>query len=117
MPQQALSLANSPLALTQARRLARHLSQATAGAAPISDAEFIRAAFQAVLTREPYPNELASSDKFLQHQVARLADSSQLTRTTTGLATSVPPSTDPLLRVRENLVHVLLNHQDFVTIR
>ena len=30
---------------------------------------------------------------------------------------TVPPSADPVLRARENLVHVLFNHNDFVTIR
>jgi hypothetical protein len=29
----------------------------------------------------------------------------------------VAPDTDPHLRARENLVHVLFNHNDFVTIR
>jgi hypothetical protein len=27
------------------------------------------------------------------------------------------PASDPALRARENLVHVLLNHHEFVTIR
>ncbi len=111
VPQQALSLVNSPVALTQSRLLARILSEAP------SDADFIRAAFEAVLTRAPSNDELASSEKFLQRQAVLLVDPNKLTRTTTGLATSVPPSTDPRLRARENLVHVLLNHQDFVTIR
>jgi len=30
---------------------------------------------------------------------------------------SVKPSVDPRQRARENLVHVLLNHNDFLTIR
>ena len=29
----------------------------------------------------------------------------------------MPPSADPNQRARENLVHVLINHNDFVTIR
>ena len=117
VPQQALSLANSPVALTQSRLIARELSQAASGSAPTNDADFIRAAFETVLTRAPHADELGSSEKFLQRQAALLADPNKLTRTPTGLATSVPPSTDPRLRARENLVHVLLNHQDFVTIR
>ena len=117
MPQQALSLANSPVALTQSRLIARRISQSDSGSAPISDADFIRAAFEAVLVRAPHADELATSEKFLQRQAPLLADPNKLTRTPTGLATSIPPSTDPRLRARENLVHVLLNHQDFVTIR
>ncbi len=117
MPQQALSLANSPVALTQSRLIARRLSQSESGSAPISDADFIHAAFETVLARAPHADELVSSEKFLQRQAPLLTDPNKLTRTPTGLATSIPPSTDPRLRARENLVHVLLNHQDFVTIR
>jgi hypothetical protein len=29
----------------------------------------------------------------------------------------IPPSADPHQRARENLVHVLLNHNDFLTLR
>ena len=117
MPQQALSLANSPVALTQSRLIARRLSQSESGSAPISDADFIHAAFESVLARAPHADELASSEKFLQRQAPLLAEPNKLTRIPTGLATSIPPSTDPRLRARENLIHVLLNHQDFVTVR
>jgi hypothetical protein len=117
MPQQALSLANSPLALTQSRLLARQLSPSESGSGQIRDMDFIHAAFEAVLSRAPHADELVASEKFLQHQTALLVDPNKLTRTQTGLATSVPPNNDPRLRARENLVHVLLSHQDFVTIR
>ncbi|TXT28808.1 MAG: colicin uptake protein [Planctomycetota bacterium] len=117
MPQQALSLANSPVALTQSRLIARRLSQSETSSAPVSDDDFIHAAFEALLVRTPHADELASSGIFLQRQAPLLAEPNKLTRTPTGLATSIPPSTDPRLRARENLVHVLLNHQDFVTIR
>jgi hypothetical protein len=30
---------------------------------------------------------------------------------------AVAPSADPAMRARENLIHVLLNHNEFVTIR
>jgi hypothetical protein len=52
---------------------------------------FIQAAFQTVLGRPPSADELATSERFLQRQPAEQA--------------------------RESLVHVLLNHNDFVTIR
>lgn len=32
-------------------------------------------------------------------------------------AQSVPPSSEPEMRARENLIHVLFNHNEFVTIR
>ncbi len=117
MPQQALSLANSSLALTQSRLLARELSQSQTGAAPISEADFIRSAFERVLSRSPQPDEVAKIEPFLQRQATALADISKLTRTTTGLNTSLAPSADPRLRARENLVHVLLNYHEFVTVR
>ncbi len=117
MPQQALALANSPLALMQSRKLAQSLSEAPAGTALTSDADFLRAAFERVLSRTPNADELAKTEAFLQRQTAALADPSKLTRTTTGLNSSLAPSTDPRLRARENLVHVLLNYHEFVTIR
>ncbi len=117
MPQQALSLVNSHLALTQSRLLARELSQASTGTAPTSDADFIRAAFERVLSRSPQPDELGKTETFLQRQAAALADPTKLTRTPTGLNSTVPPSADPRQRARENLVHVLLNYHEFVTIR
>ena len=117
MPQQALALANSSLALMQSRKLARSLSEAPAGTALSSDADFLRAAFERVLSRTPSADELAKTEAFLQRQAAALADPSKLTRTTTGLNSSLAPSTDPRLRARENLVHVLLNYHEFVTIR
>jgi hypothetical protein len=36
---------------------------------------------------------------------------------TSGPESQVKPSDDPHQRARENLVHVLLNHNDFVTVR
>ena len=38
-------------------------------------------------------------------------------RSTEVAAPAVGPSNDPAQRARENLVHVLLNHNDFVTVR
>ncbi len=117
MPQQALSLANSPLALMQSRKVARKLSEAPVGSAPISDLDFLRAAFETVLNRPPTSDELAKTVPFLQRQTDAFADQSKLTRTTTGLNSPVAPSTDPRLRARENLAHVLLNCHEFVTVR
>ncbi|MFM9961675.1 MAG: DUF1553 domain-containing protein [Planctomycetaceae bacterium] len=117
MPQQALALANSPLALMQSRKLARTLSEAPAGAELTSDPEFLRAAFERVFNRAPNADELARTETFLQRQAAALADPSKLTRTSTGVNSSLAPSADSRMRARENLVHVLLNYHEFVTIR
>jgi len=117
MPQQALALANSSLALTQSRKLARTLSQAPAGTALTSDVDFLRSLFERVLNRSPNAEELATTEAFLLRQTAALADPAKQTRTKTGLNSSLAPATDPRLRARENLVLVLLNYHEFVTIR
>ena len=44
-------------------------------------------------------------------------DPAKLTPFESGPKASVKPSADPVQRARESLVHVLLNHNDFVTIR
>ncbi len=50
-------------------------------------------------------------------QAGRLADTARLTAFSSGPEVAIKPSADPALRARENLVHVLLNHNDFLTIR
>jgi hypothetical protein len=108
LPQQALALANSELTLRHARVLARALA-AQAGPDP---AAFTAAAYERVLSRPPAPQEMAECVGFLQEQARRHAGAG---------APPDPdgrsPAADPALRARENLVHVLLNHHDFVTVR
>jgi hypothetical protein len=114
VPQQALALANSPLALAQARLLARTLHKQM----PTEDgAAFAAAAFERILGRPPSDDERAACLDFLAEQTRRLAEPAKLTAFTEGAACSVPPSTEPAARAREDLVHVLINHNDFVTIR
>ncbi len=87
LPQQALALANSELSLRMARRLAATLSDQV-GSDPSS---FVAAAFERVLSRPPTAAERDECLRFLG------------------------PGAAP--RRREGLVHVLLNHHDFVTIK
>ena len=118
VPQQALALINSELTLVQSRLLARSLLQESEGDA----AAFIAAAFETVLARPATAEELNSCQEFLEKQ-ARLF--SQQTTPPSGtenlpeanLADGSRPAADFPLRARENLVHVLLNHHEFVTIR
>jgi hypothetical protein len=118
VPQQALAMANSPLSLAQARLLAKSLSvEVGAGPAPESQQKFITTAFEQVLSRPPTTGERLACETFLEMQAQRFTDPKSLTQFTTGAASSVPPSPDPHQRARENLVHVLLNHNDFLTIR
>jgi hypothetical protein len=117
VPQQALALANSPLALEQSRRLADKLWQEAVATTDGAADRFIRAAFEQILSRAPRADELAMATQFLQTQAERLADPARLTAFAGGEAAAVKPADDPHMRARQDLVHVLLNHNDFVTIR
>jgi hypothetical protein len=117
LPQQALALSNSELALRVSRVLARRLGRAVEADAsgPAGEAAFIRAAFEQVLGRAPSPAEEQASAAFLARQV-RLFRESGAEAQAAG-AGPEGPSTDPAARARENFVHALFNHHDFVMIR
>ncbi len=113
VPQQALALANSELTLVRARLVARRLHSVVA-----SDEQFIVAAFEQVLSRPPSPEEISLTVAFLHEQREKLKLAGErLAQTGGSIDDVVRPSAEPALRSRENLVHVLLNHNDFVTIR
>jgi hypothetical protein len=97
----------------------RNRRRCSAGAEPKPEAQakFITIAFEQVLARPPAAAERAECEKFLSDQALRFADPKSLTQFATGTPASVPAAVDPHQRARENLVHVLLNHNDFVTIR
>jgi Protein of unknown function (DUF1553) len=100
-PQQALALSNSELTLTQSRLLAAQLWKEVGDAAePEREPKFIAAAFEQVLSRPPTEPEIAASTRFLaaQRELAKA-------------------SPDAAAKSRESLVHALLNHNDFVTVR
>ena len=111
VPQQALALANSELALASARELARRLSSDTND----DSTAFIGLAFRQVLARRPSREELRLCLNFLsrpadQHSPEKATPISH--RLNTDLSSAVPA-----MRARENLLLVLLNHNDFVTVR
>jgi hypothetical protein len=112
IPQQALALANSSLAQSQARVLARKLSKET----PQPDA-FIRLGFERLLGRQPTTQEQNECERFLVEQASLLAERQKLNTFTGGGPSTVAPSNDPAMRAREDLIQVLLNHNEFVTIR
>jgi Protein of unknown function (DUF1553) len=129
VPQQALALANGRLSLDMSRLIAGKLSSAHETAAVrasdgnrsvaeprIADEAFAAAAFDRTLGRAPTSAELAESVSYLQQQAALYRDG-HVTPFATGPEAGVKPSADPEQRARESLVHVLLNHNDFVTIR
>lgn len=107
-PQQALALTNSELTKTLSRQLESRLWKNVCGenGGPEVDSQFVRIAFLQVLNREPSHAENLAALEFLNQQRDRLASA--------GLQETV---TDPALRSRQNLIHALMNHHDFVTIR
>jgi hypothetical protein len=106
-PQQALALTNSELTKSLSRSLAKRLWEKVSASSEASSDEFIQLAFLQVLNREPREVELQASKEFLQEQSVRLvAAKSESTA-----------DFDAAVRSRENLVHALMNHNDFVTVR
>ena len=117
VPQQALALANSSLCLEQARLLARALERGLAASRPSRRRGVRRRGLRAVLGRPPTPEERTACEDYLTREAERLADRSGLTPFSSGPAAAGAAAADPGQRARENLVHVLFNHNDFVTIR
>jgi hypothetical protein len=112
VPQQALAMANSPLAIAAARQLASSIQ------AP-DQAAYIDALFRLVLGRPPAAEESAAAARFLEDQARRLSDPSKLTAFDAApkKPTADSPAADPRRRARENLAHVMLNHNEFLMIR
>ena len=92
VPQQALALSNSKLALDAAEKIAGRLSENHA-----DEAAFIRAAFRLVIGVNPNRDEMEASASALQAWRA------------------VPGENEK--SARANLVWALINHNDFVTLR
>jgi hypothetical protein len=88
LPQQALALANSGLSMAIAKSIAADLR----GRAGTDESQFINQAFERLLSRRPSAKELEECQSFL----ASRAGGREL---------------------GESLIHVLLNHHEFVTIR
>jgi hypothetical protein len=88
VPQQALALANSDLALREAKTLAGAIKDEKLD-------DFIDTAYRRVLARDPKPDEKKLCEDFLASEEKKSSAA----------------------RARQNLVLVLFNHNDFVTIR
>ena len=116
IPQQALALTNSSLSLGHSRTLAKQLWEEVAkddGAQEI----FVQEAYRQILSRPPTEKETSLCLDFLTNQATSLSDTENLTAFRGGSEAAVKPSTNPQQRARENLVHVLMNHNDFVITR
>ena len=107
MPQQSLALSNSELTQAQAKSLAERLA-AEAGA---DDEAFIRAAYARVLARAPRSEEVTTCAEYLSGKAPARPELGS------SGATQVANSAPNASRLRENLIRVLFNHHDFVTIR
>jgi len=99
VPQQALALENSPLATAMAEKIERRITMTIP---PSSETEFVRAAFLVLLSTEPTEAERTAVLESMQ----KWKD-----------AASRKNRPDPAAFARVSLIHVLLNHNDFVTIR
>jgi len=100
VPQQALALANSKLSLGNAAHIVRRIERPQIGE---SDSVFAAAAFEWILGRNASPTEVSACVEYCS-KLRRLGPDSESERSRTE-------------RVRTRLVHGLLNHNDFVTIR
>ena len=101
MPQQALALANSELAFSQARVLRADLDKAAGS----DDARFVSEAFRRILGRRATAEEVRLCREFLDsphHEPTQK---------------EAKASQSSAERSRENLVRVLLNHNDFLAVR
>ena len=109
---------NSRLSLDQARLLAGKLSEiAGEGDHASTRAAFITIAFETILNRTPTAIEVAACQTFLERNTATAGTADLAVFSAGGESLPRAPATVAYLRARENLVHVLLSHNDFVTIR
>ena len=105
VPQQALAMSNSALVLGAAEPIARRLGQRLAAVGDFNDDRaFIRLAFTVLLGAEPSAPEIAASLRALESWRS-LPEARR------------PLEGDPIDWPRGQLVWVLLNHNDFVTLR
>jgi hypothetical protein len=101
VPQQALALNNSELVRARAMDLARTIRDHV-GSDP--DA-FTVSAFERVLGRAPTQDEQTECVTFLRSRAEKYTKNAKT------------PASDAELHARDSLMHVLLNHSDFVTVR
>ena len=94
IPQQALALSNSKLAGNMAEKIAARLEKA------VAPKSFAREAFAWILGYAPNADEVAACEQAMQHWIE---------------LNKMRP--DAERRARAQLIHALLNHNDFITIR
>ena len=132
VPQQALALLNSEFANREAARLADRLGEI----AGTDQQRFIASAFETILGRDATAGEIATCLDYLarhagtgEHDVAADTDNAVPAGVGGGSSVAAPQVAKPegansastlsptLVRARANLIHALLNHNDFLAIR
>jgi hypothetical protein len=103
VPQQALALSNSGMVLARAGDIASVIDT-DLGTGPRTQGAFVDSAFERILGRMPTEAERYECARGL----ARLAEA---------FASEGKNANSPEARARSALVHVLLNHNDFISIR
>lgn len=116
VPQQALALSNSPLTIEQSRLLAGRITEQV-GSDSDSELAFVEQAFEIILNRECTAAERDASVQFLDQQSLQLQTPAQLNQFVSSTKVRTAPAADPRQRARENLIHVLFNHNEFVSLR
>ena len=101
VPQQALALVNSKISLEAAQKLNQILHEKYLN---LSDKSFVKMLFEYLLAREATDQEIDACTNFLnQLSTKQATDGEQIHRASTA--------------IRERLVHAMLNHHEFITIR
>lgn len=99
VPQQALALENSPLVTEMAEKITLRITATNPNA---SDDDFIRTAFVTILSVEPTSEEQATLLELLQ-RMTEMAEANN--------------RANPATAARTSVVHTILNHNDFITVR
>ena len=116
MPQQALALANSELALNQAQILSERLL----ASADHDPHKFITLAFAQILARSPKPEELRLCHEFLGAAPTKGVSgkkSSSFAVVPASMRSSFAPADHDDAKRARDLILVLFNHNDFVSVR
>ncbi|MEZ6044753.1 MAG: hypothetical protein R3C11_04060 [Planctomycetaceae bacterium] len=79
-------------------------------------AEFVEYLFENLLSRQPSNEEQTVCLTFLDEQSQLLTEQAGLSQIEGGPEPAVKASENKEMRARENLVHVLFNHNEFVFI-
>jgi hypothetical protein len=113
MPQQALALANSELAIAQAQALSDKLWRECNG----DTDSFIACAFERILARAPKLEEARYCREFLGGSRLQEAKTKAVQVIPVSTAKPLPRASEEKGKRARDLVLVLFNHNDFVTIR